>query len=98
MPRIEYVREKVEMREVPDQSGNHSSSEAFPLFIEPRFNFVEEDPSRPSIFWKLHEYYCAIVNCEKADPPPKLSEMSTLFDEERLEKLTKTVKTFNHIV
>ena len=96
MPRIEYVREKVEMIEVPDLLGNESSAE--PVFIEPRFNFVEEDPSRPSIFWKLHEYYCTIVNCERVVPPPKLSEMSTLFDEERLEKLTKPVKTFNHIL
>jgi len=95
VPRIEYVREKVEMIEVPDLIGNESSAE--PVFIEPRFNFVEEDPSRPSIFWKLHEYYCVIVNCERVVPPPKLSEISTLFDEERLEKYTKD-KTFNHIV
>ena len=72
------------MIEVPDLIGNESSAE--PVFIEPRFNFVEEDPSRPSIFWKLHEYYCVIVNCERVVPPPKLSEISTLFDEERLEK------------
>ena len=93
MPRIEYVREKVEMNEWG--FGNESFSE--PIFIEPRFNFVEEDPSRPSIFWKLHEYYCAIVNCERVVPPPKLSEMTTLFDEERLEKSTKPVKTFEKV-
>ena len=72
------------MIEVPDLIGNESSAE--PVFIEPRFNFVEEDPSRPSIFWKLYEYYCVIVNCKRVVPPPKLSEISTLFDEERLEK------------
>ena len=82
-PRIEYVREKVEMI----NNGNFSEAN----FIEPRFNFVEEDPSRPSIFWKLHEYYCGVVNCERVQPRPEIANMSTLFAEEGLEKLTKPV-------
>ena len=82
------------MELVKSESGNTSEAK----FIEPRFNFVEEDPSRPSIFWKLQEYYCAIVNCEGKRIPPKLSEMTSLFNEEGDNGLTIRSAVFHHTV
>ena len=46
VPRIEYERAHVE-RDLDSK----------PVYIEAKYNFVDEDESSPSLFWKLNDYY-----------------------------------------
>ena len=72
VPRIEYVREYVDTLPFVGE----------PIFEKPRFNFVDEDASKPSIFWKLREYYMLKPSERQSPQSPKI------YNEERLEKLT----------
>ena len=57
VPRIEFER------------GNVKMDESNPVYNEAKYNFVDEDESSPSLFWKLNSYHLSKSEFENAKIP-----------------------------
>ena len=56
-PRIEFER------------GNIKMGESETVYIEAKYNFVDEDESSPSLFWKLNRYHLSKSELDKEKIP-----------------------------